>query len=102
MCGTEVPIEATFDESLYECGAATTPLYEGSEATVLQAVASQLLWFTFHPGTSKELLSRQFEIQHCILPPGNLMPANYSEAYQVIKLYLVDWYIASAVAHVIA
>lgn len=42
--GTETPISAKFDPT-YESGAATTPLYIGSETTLLQAVACQFYGF---------------------------------------------------------
>lgn len=46
-----------FDPSQYENLAATTPLYAGGKTTVLQAVAQPFIWFTSHPGTSKQALS---------------------------------------------
>ena len=43
-----------FDASQFEHEVAIAPLYEGASVTVLEAVAQHLLWFTDHPGTSKQ------------------------------------------------
>ena len=37
----------------------------------------------------RESLSYQFCVQKCLLPPGNLLPSNYEEAFSYIKPYLV-------------
>ena len=81
--------DTKFDPSVYDHTFANTPLYPGSSVTLLQAVASQFLWFSSNPGISKESLSYQFCVQKCLLPSGNLLPGNYDEAYSVIKPYLV-------------
>ena len=81
--------DTKFDPSVYDHTSANTPLYPGSSVTLLQAVASQCLWFSSNPGISKESLSYQFCVQKCLLPSGNLLPSNYDEAYSVIKPYLV-------------
>ena len=60
-----------FDASQYEHGVAIAPLYEGASVTVLEAVAQHLLWFTDHPGTSKQALTDIIHMQHhSILPKG--------------------------------
>ena len=81
----------TFDASMYsssEC--AQAPLYPGSSVTLLQAVASQFLWFSSNPGISKESLSHQFTVQKYLLPVNNILLNNYEEAYAVIKPFLVN------------
>ena len=69
-----------FDASLYsssEC--AKAPLYPGSSVTLLQAVASQFLWFSSNPGISNESLSHQFTVQKYLLPVNNILPNNYED-----------------------
>lgn len=81
----------SFDASLYssrEC--AQAPLYPGSSVTLLQAVASQFLWFSSNPGISKESLSHPVTVQKYFLPVNNILPNNYEEAYAIIKPFLVD------------
>ena len=75
----------------YESGLAITPLYDGADLTVLDAVAQYLLWFAEHPGTSKQALSDILSIQHNnILPKGNLLPASYQEAIKIVEDFLVE------------
>ena len=81
----------SFNASLYsssEC--AQAPLYPGSSVTLLQAVASQFLWFSSNPGISKESLSHPVTVQKYFLPVNNILPNNYEEAYAIIKPFLVD------------
>lgn len=67
-----------FNHSLYETGLSKTPLYEGATISVLGALAETFEWFTAHPGTSKESLSRVLHMQHhSILPSDNMLPDNY-------------------------
>ena len=73
---------------MYSTSSANTPLYPGSSVTLLQAVASQFLWFSSNPGISKQSLSHQFHVQKCLLPPNNKLPNNYEEAYTIIKPFL--------------
>ena len=80
-----------FDPSQYENLVATTPLYAGGKTTVLQAVAQHFIWFTSHPGTSKQTLSDILYMQHHeILPSGNLLPDLYDSAMKVIEPYLLQ------------
>lgn len=69
---------------------AQAPLYSGSSGTLLQAVASQLLWFSSNPGTSKENASHQFTVQKYLRPANNILPNNYEESYAVIKPFLIN------------
>lgn len=71
-----------------EC--AQVPLYPGSNVTLLQAVASQFLWFSSNPGISKESLSHQFTVEKYLLPANNVLLNNYEEAFTVIKPFLVN------------
>lgn len=80
-----------FDSAVYEKFEATTPLYEGSKVTVLQAVAHHMLWFTDHPGTSKDALSSILHMQHTeILPQPNALPDSYSAALKLIEPFLIQ------------
>lgn len=63
-----------FHESLF------LPLYNGATVTLQQTLAKYFEWFTSHPGTSKEALSRMLHMQQSILPQGNLLPSSYSLA----------------------
>lgn len=81
--------DTVFEPSIYENDSAKTPLYPGSSVSVLQAVASQFLWFSSNPGISKESLSYQFNVQRCVLPEDNKMPGDYDQAYTIIKPFLV-------------
>lgn len=79
-----------FDPSQYRCGPAITPLYEGASITLLEAVAQHLLWFTEHPGTSKQALTSILELQHhSILPQGNLLPDCYRSAIDIVNVFLI-------------
>lgn len=71
-------VDDPFDAAMYEYGIAKQPLYNGAPVTVLEALAEMFDWFTSHPATSKESLSRVLHMQHhTYLPDGNLMPDNY-------------------------
>ncbi len=75
----------------YETPVATTPLYAGATVTILQAVVQYFLWFTSHPGTSKEALSDILYMQHhTLLPPNNLLPDSYESALKLIESLLIQ------------
>lgn len=88
----EDDLECTFDleSSLTEDLNANSPLYSGSNLTVLEAVAQHFEWFTDYPGTSKEALSSMLHMQHNILPKGNLLPDSYTSARRLIEPFLVQ------------
>ncbi len=70
--------QSNFDLDLYETGIAKVPLYPGARVTVLEALAELFDWFTAHPGTSKESLSKMLHSQHhSLLPIDNQLPDNY-------------------------
>ena len=70
-----------------EC--AQAPLYPWSSVTLLQAVASQFLWFSSNPGISNENPSHKFTVQKYLLPANNILPNNYEESYtQLSNLFL--------------
>ena len=76
-----------FDPNGYKSGPAFTPLYEGADITLLEAIAQHLLWFTEHPSTSKHGV---LELQHRhIFPPGNVLPHSYKSAMKVVNGFLV-------------
>jgi len=85
-CSTEY-----FDlPGLYSSGVATTPLYEGSHLTVLQALVQYFTWFCEHPGMSKSALSSMLSMQHStFLPQGNNLPVSYDAALRAIEPFLV-------------
>ena len=79
-----------FDFSMYENPKVAALLYDGSNLTVLEAVAHHMLWFTEHPGTSKDALSGILNMhRHSILPQPNLLPDCYSSALNLIEPFLV-------------
>lgn len=78
-----------FDPSLYDSEIAITPHYEGAKVTLLQALAEIFDWFTSHPGTSKESLSRILHLQHHSLLPSNMFPDNYTSALKMISPFLI-------------
>ena len=87
----ELPFAQHFDLSMYEKPEVTALLYDGSNMTVLEAVAHHMLWFTEHPGTSKDALSGILNMQHhSILPQPNLLPDCYSAALSLIEPFLVQ------------
>ena len=66
------------------------PLYPGATSTVLDALVHLFDWFTSHPSISKQAFSENLRHLHdYILPPGNLLPKSYQEAYQCIKPFLI-------------
>ena len=70
---------------------ATTPLYEGASISLLEALVEHFLWFSEHPGISKQALSDVISMQHHrILPYGNVLPASYEAALKLIEPYLID------------
>ena len=81
---------STVGDCLYLNSASTTPLYEASSLTVLDALVQYFLWFCEHPGISKEALSSLLATQHGILPPGNQLPSSYETALRVIEPNLVQ------------
>ena len=76
-----------FDLTLYDSSEATSPIYESSNVTVLEAVAQHTVWFTTHPGTSKDALSNVLRMHRHILPQPNL-PDSYTAAMKVIEPFL--------------
>ena len=65
-------------------------LFSGSSLSILSALAILFTWFTSFPGISKQALHQLLYILHnLILPPGNLLPATYAEAYKMIQAFLV-------------
>ena len=86
----ETIAESRYDFSLYDSGAATTPLYPGAQITVLQAIFQYLYWFTEHPSISKDALSDLLHFQHHnVLPPGNLLPNSYEKAMKLVEPFLI-------------
>ena len=54
-----------YDISLYESEQlSSTPLYDGSKMTVMDALVKYLHWFSEHPGISKEALSDILKLEH--------------------------------------
>ena len=78
-----------YDMSVYESTLATTPLYTGANISLLEALVEHFLWFSEHPGISKQALVI-FMQHNRILPPGNILPVSYEGALKLIKPYLID------------
>lgn len=57
---------------------------EEAPVTLLEAVAEHLLWFTDHPGTSKQALIDILHIMqhHTILPT---LPDSYYKALKIVR-----------------
>lgn len=80
------------EEELYCSDKANLPLFEGSTASVLQALCGYFSWFTEHPGTSKSALSDLLRLHHDeILPRDNYLPSSYDEAVSFIKPFLLPF-----------
>lgn len=89
---TDYPITSSdvYGMDLYQSEVAQTPLFDGAEVTVLQALVHYFSWFTQHPSMSKEALSNILHIHHHhILPKGNKLPDSYMAAMKVIQPFLV-------------
>ena len=78
------------EHDIYKSQHAKTPLYENSDATVLQALASYFMWFTEHPSTSKSALSDLLRLKKRLLPQPNNLPGSYDEAYNFVKPFLLS------------
>ncbi len=95
-CQCSHDIERSADQHLelpplYSSEIATTPLYDGCQLTVLQALVQYFTWFCEHPGMSKGALSAMFFMQHhTFLPKGNKLPDSYDVALRAIEPYLVE------------
>ncbi len=90
-CESNLEGQSDADNSIYSSGPATTPLYDGSPMSVLQALVKYFRWFSEHPGISKEALSSMLSMQHSVvLPPGNQLPNSYDAALREIEPYLVQ------------
>ena len=87
---SECTFSPLYDMSVYESPIATKPLFDGASTTLLEAVVEHLLWFSEHPGISKEALSDMLHLQHHrILPPGNVLPHSYEAALKVVEPFLI-------------
>ena len=87
---SDSPLCQRFDPLLYDRPDVAALLYEGSTMTVLEAVAHHMLWFTDHPGISKDALSVILHMQHhSILPQPNLLPFSCSGALGLIEPFLI-------------
>ena len=75
--------------NIYSSDRASLPLYEGSDITVLQALAGYFEWFTEHPATSKSALTDLLALNKRILPFPNNLPNSYEEAHQFIRPFLL-------------
>ncbi len=66
------------------------PLYAGSTVSVIQSVASHLMWFTSHPNISKDAFSDMLWMEHSsTLPSGNLLPCSYTDLLKLVEPYLI-------------
>ena len=65
------------EHDIYDSENAKIPLFENSDITVLQALASYFMWFTEHPSTSKSALSDLLRLKKRLLPQPNNLVARY-------------------------
>ena len=81
-----------YDTSIYHTEMlSTTPFYDGSKVSLMEALVKNLLWFSEHPGISKEALSDLLGMQHAdTLPLGNKMPSSYGDAIKLIEPFLIQ------------
>ena len=64
-------------------------LFSDAQLSTIQAVTMLFTWFSTFPGISKEAFNKLLSLLHdFILPSGNNLPANYSEAKKMIDPYL--------------
>lgn len=84
-------LTSTYDMSVYDTETLSkTPLYDGSNCTLMDAVVKYLHWFSDHPGISKETLSNMLSLQYDILPPGNNLLSSYDDAIKMVELLLIQ------------
>ena len=55
----------------------------------MEALVEHFLWFSEHPGISKQALVI-FMQHNRILPPGNILPVSYEATLKLIEQYLID------------
>ena len=77
------------EHDIYDSENAKIPLFENSDITVLQALASYFMWFTEHPSTSKSALSDLLRLKKRLLPQPNNLPGSYDAAYNFVKPFLL-------------
>ena len=65
-------------------------IFPGSSLNVLGTLAILFTWFSSFPGISKQALGQLlFILHHFILPSGNILPATYAAAFQIIQPLIV-------------
>ena len=81
-----------YDLSIYDDEKlSSSPLYDGAEISVMDAIVKYLSWFSEHPGISKEALSDMLSLQHHeVLPRGNRHPASYSDIMKLVEPFLMQ------------
>ena len=84
-CSSDLQME----HDIYDSEKAKIPLFENSDVTVLEALASYFMWFTEHPSTSKSALSELLRLKKCLLPQPNNLPSSYDEAYNFVKRFVL-------------
>ena len=82
-----VQVDSESDNSPHDHKPSTLPLFDGSNKTVLEALAGYFYWFSTHPSISKSALSSLLSDENFnVLPQGNNLPSSYDvEAYNFIK-----------------
>ena len=77
------------EHDIYDSQNAKIPLFENSDVTVLQALASYFVWLTEHPSTSKSALSDLLRLKKHLLPQPNNFPGSHDEAYSFVQPFLL-------------
>ena len=81
-----------YDLSVYDNEQlSSTPLYDGADISVMDAIVKYHSLFSEHPGISKEALSDILSLQHHeVLPRGNRLPASYSDVMKLVEPFLMQ------------
>ena len=81
----------TYEMSVYDTEQlSSTPMYEGSRCSLMDALVRYFSWLSGHPGISKEALSDMLSLQHEIFPLGNTLPSSYDSAIKLIEPLLIQ------------
>ena len=81
-----------YDMSIYDHESlSSTPLYDGANISMMDAIVKYLSWFSEHPGISKEALSDILSLHHHeVLPQGNRLPASYRDIMKLAEPFLMQ------------
>lgn len=81
----------SFDENAHRDPKLQSPLFEGSETTILEAVTEHLYVFSVNHGMSKGAVSDVLQSHKATLPKPNQLPGSFEEAKRMIKHLLIPY-----------